>query len=413
MGRQEINPSEAHDSRTARAFASMAECGRVPVLDVVERFRQTVYRLRTEGEGRDAFAMGVGVFIGCLPFYGFHLALCWLAGLLFGLNRVKLYIAANISNPLLAPLLLLAELQTGAWLRRGRQHQLSLETVRNVNVWTLAGDLLTGSIVIGAVLGLAVGLATASTARRRVRDLPFFRIWRRASDRYLQGGLTSWEFARGKLRGDPIYRELLVAGILPPGATLVDFGCGQGLTLAVLAEVPRIVADGSWPEHLPAAPLHTTLVGIELRPRIAAIARRALGDDAIILTGGGVDLIPETASAVLLFDVLHLLSRSEQEMVIRLSAAALGLNGVLLIREADAAAGWRFHAVRFGNWIKAMVAGQYAQTFQFRSAGEWRTLLEEHDLHAEVRPMGRGTPFGNVLLMARPRPAAMGVSQAR
>lgn len=391
----------------------MAECARVQFLKMVERFRRTVYHLRTEGEGRDALSLGVGVFIGCLPFYGFHLALCWLAGLLFGLNRIKLYIAANISNPFLAPVLVLAELQTGAWLRRRSLHEFSLETVRDVKLWTLAGDLLIGSVVVGGVLGLVVGLATASTGRRGARDVPFGLIWRRASDRYLQAGLTSWEFARGKLRGDPVYRELLMTGILPPGGTLVDFGCGQGLTLAVLAEVPRAVADGSWPDHLPAAPVHETLVGIELRPRIAAIARRALGDDAVILTGGDAEMMPKTVSAVLLFDVLHLMSRSEQEMVIRSAAAALMRDGVLLIREADAAAGWRFTAVRFGNWIKASFAGQFSQTFQFRSAREWRMLLDEHGLHAELRHMGRGTPFGNVLLTARPRTAGESISPGR
>jgi hypothetical protein len=46
------------------------------------RLRQLVYQLRTEGEGqaRDTLAIGIGVFLGCLPVYGLHLALCWAAG---------------------------------------------------------------------------------------------------------------------------------------------------------------------------------------------------------------------------------------------------------------------------------------------------------------------------------------------
>lgn len=389
--------------RSSRS-SSVAECLRV-TFKSAGRFRQAVYHLRTEGEGRDALSLGVGVFIGCLPLYGLHLALCWLAGRLFGLNRVKLYVAANVSNPVLAPMLILAELQTGAWLRRGRLHGISLETVGNLDLWGLAGDLLAGSVVIGAMLGAAVGLGTALSSRRTGMDPLFGGIWRRASDRYLQTGLVSWEFARAKLRIDPVYRELLVSGLLSPGSTLVDFGCGQGLTLASLAELRRALADGAWPDHLPPAPVHTALVGIELRPRIAAIARQALGGDAVILTGGGAELIPATASAVLLFDVLHLMPRPDQERVLQVVAAALGRDGVLLIREADAAAGWRFYAVWAGNWIKAMVAGQFSQKFRFRSAGEWRTLLHGHDLHVDGRQMGQGTPFANVLLVARPRAA--------
>ena len=83
--------------------------------------RRLFYGLRSEGAGagREATAVGVGVFIGCLPFYGFHLLLCWITGWLFGLNRLKIYLAATISNPLIAPMLIVTELQASAWLRRG------------------------------------------------------------------------------------------------------------------------------------------------------------------------------------------------------------------------------------------------------------------------------------------------------
>jgi len=44
---------------------------------VNRRLRELLYRLRTEADtpGRQAGAVGLGVFIGCSPFYGFHLAL--------------------------------------------------------------------------------------------------------------------------------------------------------------------------------------------------------------------------------------------------------------------------------------------------------------------------------------------------
>ena len=80
----------------------------------------TAFAARVRAPAAKPTAVGVGVFIGCLPFYGFHLLLCWITGWLFGLNRLKIYLAANISNPLIAPLLIFSELQTGAWVRRGR-----------------------------------------------------------------------------------------------------------------------------------------------------------------------------------------------------------------------------------------------------------------------------------------------------
>ena len=73
----------------------------------MKALRRTFYDLRTEGQGRvrEACAIGVGLFIGCSPFYGFHLLLCWIVGRLLGLNRLKVYLAANVSNPIVAPLL--------------------------------------------------------------------------------------------------------------------------------------------------------------------------------------------------------------------------------------------------------------------------------------------------------------------
>src|SRR5687767_3918244 len=103
----------------------------------MKTLRQTFYELRTEGHGpaREACAIGVGLFIGCSPFYGFHLLLSWLCGRLLGLNRLKVYLAANVPNPFVAPLLLLGEIQTGAWLRTGSFLPLTLQTVTTVSPW--------------------------------------------------------------------------------------------------------------------------------------------------------------------------------------------------------------------------------------------------------------------------------------
>ena len=218
------------------------------------------------------------------------------------------------------------------------------------------------------------------------------RILARAGGRYRSTGVISRRFAAGKLRGDPIYRELLLPGVLPSGRLLVDVGCGQGLALAALAECRAAVPGGP-------APVFERMLGIELRPRIASIARAALAGDAEILTGDAAQLGPPGgASAALLLDVLHLMPRAAQEQVIARAAAALAPGGVLVLREADASAGLRFQAVRAGNWLKAMAVGNAGQAFHFRTAAAWRERLAEEGLEVEVRPMSSGTPFGNVLL---------------
>ena len=114
---------------------------------------------------RDAAAIGVGAFIGCLPFFGFHLLLTILVGRVLHLNRLKMYAAANLSNPVMAPFLIFAEVQTGAWLRRRDAHDLTVEAIRQMDPWSLGGDLLLGSVCVGAVIGTTLTLCTLAAIR--------------------------------------------------------------------------------------------------------------------------------------------------------------------------------------------------------------------------------------------------------
>ena len=202
------------------------------------RVRRFLHRLRTthSGPDRDPIAVGVGVFIGCTPLYGLHLLLSVMAADLLRLNRLKVYLAANISNPLMLPFLIFAEVQTGAWLRSGRVHALTREAIAATDPWTFGLDLVVGSLAVGAVLAVTLGALTHAALRKPQADPRFSALVRRAVDRYAATSLTAWEFANAKLRSDPVYRTAMVDGLLPGGGTLVDIGCGQGLMLALLVE---------------------------------------------------------------------------------------------------------------------------------------------------------------------------------
>ena len=108
---------------------------------VSARLRRRFQELRTEGAGarRETAAVALGVFIGCLPLYGLHLTICWLIGYVLGLNRLKMYFAANISNPFVAPWLVVVEVQVGAWLRRGTFHQVNREYIASTSAWACKG----------------------------------------------------------------------------------------------------------------------------------------------------------------------------------------------------------------------------------------------------------------------------------
>jgi SAM-dependent methyltransferase len=310
-----------------------------------------------------------------------------------------MYLAANVSNPLFSPVLVLSEIQTGAWVLRQDFHALSLTSIGNTSPWVYGLDLLVGSVIVGAVLGAVVALTTLATTATTRRD-PFAALWERASEPYLPLGIVAWEFARGKLQGDPVYRVTTGSGVLRSGGTLVDVGCGQGLTLSALVHAGLMSTDGRWPAGYSMPPRFDRLIGIELRPRIARLAAEALGAAAEIVSADALESMPAQADAVLFYDVLHLMPPADQERLVARAADALSPNGVILIREADPRGGWRFIAVRAGNRLKALLVGRWRQRFHFRTGDAWAALLARHGLQVAEQPANAGTPFANVLIRA-------------
>jgi uncharacterized protein (DUF2062 family) len=365
--------------------------------------------LRTECKGarREAAAVGVGVFIGCTPFYGVHFLTCRAMASMLGLNSQHVNLAASLSNPVFAPLLIFSELQTGALMRHGAFQSFTLAAIRTSDVWSLGLDYLLGVVAVGVALGTIAAAATCAATHDPSGDPMLAAIIQRASDRYLATSITAWEFACGKLRGDPVYRNTLGGGLLPSGRALVDVGCGQGLMLALLAEGHRHAGAGVPPAARSSFPQFDRLIGIEIRPRIARLARNALGTDAEILEQDARSIGTGSCSAVLFFDVLHLMSPNDQEAVVRTMAAALEPGGIILVRDGDASAGWRFAAVRIGNRLKALSSGIWRQKFHFRTKLEWIECFARLGLDADVRPMDEGTPFANVLFRLTVRAARL------
>jgi uncharacterized protein (DUF2062 family) len=369
------------------------------------RLQRVIHTLRTEGgtRGQEAWAIGLGLAVGFSPLIGLHLGMCVALGWLFGLNRLKLYLAANLVNPLIMPAVLFAEVQIGSWLRRGETYPVSLDAFSAMNPWHFGLDLFVGGTLLSVGGGVVAGAITYALLGRRYRDPEFTRLTAAAADRYLGTSITAWEFARAKLRGDPVYRAVLSSGWLRPGGTLVDVGCGPGLLLTLVAQAVADARAGLWPPAgWPPAPVDLGLHGIELRPRAADLARHALGDAGEIQTGDALQAtLPPRVDCVAVFDVLHMLDADAQAPLLARLAAAMPAGALLLVREADASAGWRFRMVRLGNRITALTRGRWRAHFAFRTADGWRELFATLGFEATVAPMGEGTPFANVLIVAR------------
>jgi uncharacterized protein (DUF2062 family) len=372
-----------------------------------KQIRDLLYHLRTEGgsPGRVAAAVGIGVFIGCSPYLGLHLFLCLLIARLFRLNRMLTYLASHISLPGVWPLLILAEVQLARRLRGARL--LSLHTFHPNELWHLAwwkqfgGDAVIGSLLVGAVLGVAFAVPTYRIALRRSRQPEINALIEETAFRYLETGLFHCEFVRGKLRHDPLYFHLLRWGALPTDRRLLDLGCGRGILFSLLltarAQAERGVYPAGW-----APPPHLSFFGIEGNAKKAVVAQGATGAQAHIETA---DLTAPTplpaADTVLLLDVLHYLPAAAQEDLLARVADALSPGGLLLIRDADADAGWRFTATRLQERLTALARRHWRQRFHYRGRREWSTILEKLGFEVIDQPMGEGTPYANVLITAR------------
>ncbi len=368
------------------------------------RLRELLYRLRTEGDTptRQAGAVALGVVIGCSPFYGFHLPLCLAFAWLLRLNRGLTYLAANVSLPFLVPFLLFGELQVGHWLRGGGSLPFRLAELRQLDPWQFGIDLLLGSAVVGVALALPLAFLTYRSAIARRREPLVHDLIEETAYRYLGHGMFDWELTRGKLRHDPVYLQILSNGLLPPRGRLLDLGCGRGILLSLLVTARDRFDRGAHPHGWPPPP-ELELYGIETAPSAAQAARTALGTAATIDLADLRDAGLPAAGAALLLDVLHYLPAEGQLDLLSRIRTALEPGGLLLIRDADAAGGWRFTATRIQERSCALARRHFRQRFHYRSAAEWSALLESAGFAVEVRPMGMGTPYANVLIAARRR----------
>ncbi|MBM4243706.1 MAG: class I SAM-dependent methyltransferase [Deltaproteobacteria bacterium] len=249
--------------------------------------------------------------------------------------------------------------------------------------------------------------ATARARRARlIDDHAYARLVEAASEPYRVAGRFAWRFARGKLLGDPVFRYLLEARLIPEGARVLDLGCGQGLLGALLAatDVRTGSADheGWNRQGVPSdRPRIAAYRGIEMMASDVARAQRALGPGCGVEAGDIRSVELGVADAIVILDVLHYMDRAAQDDVLRRVRRSLDGGGVLLLRVGDASAGLPF---RVSNWVDRSVAlarGHGATLFHCRSVAQWRAALEALDFSVQTEPMSRGTPFANVLLCAR------------
>jgi glycosyltransferase involved in cell wall biosynthesis len=112
-----------------------------------------------ESAEKKALSVGVGLFFGIVPIWGFQFALAIFTAMFFKLNKVVVGFSAQISFPPLIPFVLYGSIKTGEYVLNENVNLdfnklLSIESLNNIFVYTI------GAIVLSIVMGILGFLLT-------------------------------------------------------------------------------------------------------------------------------------------------------------------------------------------------------------------------------------------------------------
>jgi len=113
--------------------------------------------------------VAVGIFVAFVPLYGIQTLICLMLTVPLRLDFPLAWATSNLANPLTAPFIILFDIELGGWFAKGVWVGLSRLDFTVSRLGPFLGYALMGGAVIGAVAGLAGGLATLVWLRRRAR----------------------------------------------------------------------------------------------------------------------------------------------------------------------------------------------------------------------------------------------------
>src|SRR5215472_5399177 len=206
-----------------------------------QKARQAWVRLRG-GEltpWRAAVSVAIGLAIGVTPLWGFHLPLVLAVCLPLRLDAPVAYLAANISLPMVAPVLTATEIEIGELVRTGHVVSLHVRDLHERGLRGFAGDLVVGTLFFAPAMALAGGgLAYVGAKIARVGQRGAFdEAVRRVAHRYASGRGAAYHYVRIKLARDPVAGAVAALGAAGTLGDVVDIGCGRGQLPLLLLEL--------------------------------------------------------------------------------------------------------------------------------------------------------------------------------
>ncbi len=219
-------------------------------------------------------------------------------------------------------------------------------------------------------------------------DTEFSALVAAATARYAGCGRLVAGYVAGKLRRDPVTRAVLAEAASGGLGEVVDLGCGRGqLGIALLlAGAARSVR------------------GLEVAPR--ALAQAAQAAAGLAFRAEARDLVRDAsvpaADTVLVVDVLYQLPDAAQAAV--LAAAARAARRRVLIRMLDPDRGARSALTVGLEQLGRRLSPHSGAMVNPRPVAEAASALRAAGFAVAVTPCWAGTPFANVLLIARRSP---------
>jgi SAM-dependent methyltransferase len=334
--------------------------------------------------GHAAAAVFLGIFIGIVPIYGFQTLAAVGVAFLFRLNKPLTVAGTFINNPLLQPLIVVASVDLGCFLRGSPFPPLNASSLTGAHLKQELLALVIGSVPLGILVGGVGAAITALVIQLKAPANPGLRDRIRfVNGLFARCARADRGFVRWKLRLDRIF-GLLAAENLGSG-TVVDLGCGYGMALGFAA-----FGDSS-----------RRLVGCDLDAHRIAVARQALGTLNAELSVADVrrlDLPP--AGLILILDVLQYLPADDQQALLQRCCSALAPQGMLIFRVHDCERGlWSTITMAFDRLIFA--CGRAGVRPLMLSAAEYHSVLENAGMQVEQRRFRNRLPLAHILFIAK------------
>lgn len=339
---------------------------------------------------RAFWSVAIGILVGVQPTPGLHLPIVLALCLPLRLDAAVSYVAANISIPPIAPFLWIASVQVGSLVLTGHTVPLTPDGARELvhSPGPMLAALAVGSPLLGIALGAIGGVLAYGAARLRngsKAKTPFDEAVTRTAKRFARASArrADLHYVRAKLKSDASASAIVERA---PLGDVLDLGCGRGQLAILLLELGAA----------------TRVRGVDWDDAKVALAKRtAEGLDADFVRADVRTAESDVADTVLLVDVLHYMSASEQDTLLGRAADRVRPGGRLFVRDASTGYGFRSWITLAAERVTTAARFNRGERVVFRDvAGDLVPILEAKGFSCTVERCWRGTPFANVLVVA-------------